>query len=147
MTHQHEGELVVFMLGMTINKWWRVDLWLPTLFAVTPMIDELKDDPDRGMLGFRLVIGSRGPVIIQYWGSLDKLLAYATAKDATHLPRWTKFTRSKGLAKGAVGIWHETFLVDKAESLYIGTPEMGLARATEVVTVTKNSARERIGAK
>jgi hypothetical protein len=147
MTHRHEGELVVFMVGMTLNKWWRVDLWLPTFLAMKPMIEELAAEPSRGMLGFRLLLGPRGPMVVQYWDSLDKLLAYAKATDAAHLPRWAKFNRSAGLAKGAVGIWHETFLVDKAESLYIGTPEMGLPRATEVIAVTNNSARERIGVK
>jgi hypothetical protein len=29
MTHRHDGEVVVFLVGMTINKPWRPDLWWP----------------------------------------------------------------------------------------------------------------------
>ena len=32
-----------------------------------------------------------------------------------------------------MGIWHETFLVERAESLYAGMPASGLAKATESV--------------
>jgi hypothetical protein len=135
---------VVFLIGMTINKWWRPDLWLPTFLAMPPMLRELQRKPGLGMLGFRLTLELRGPTLIQYWSSLDELYAYASEKDAEHRPAWTKFNRSAGRAKGAVGVWHETFLVDRAESIYVGTPEMGLARFTERVAVTRNSARERI---
>ncbi|MSS00345.1 DUF4188 domain-containing protein [Arthrobacter sp. BL-252-APC-1A] len=31
---------------------------------------------------------------------------------------------------GAVGIWHETYAVDRAESMYVGMPVTGLAAAT-----------------
>jgi hypothetical protein len=27
MTHEYDGELVVFLIGMYINKPWRPDLW------------------------------------------------------------------------------------------------------------------------
>ncbi|ONI91185.1 hypothetical protein ALI144C_01665 [Actinosynnema sp. ALI-1.44] len=145
MTHQHDGELVVFLIGMTINKPWRPDLWLPTARAMGPMIKELVRDPELGLLGYEQSISSRGPVLIQYWSSLEKLYAYASAQDAEHRPAWAKFNRRAAKANGVVGIWHETFLVDKAESVYNATPLMGLAKATELVPVTRNSARERIG--
>jgi hypothetical protein len=135
---------VDFLIGMTINKWWRPDLWLPTLLAMQPMLRELEREPSWGMVGYRPVLELRGPTLIQYWTSLDKLYAYASHKDAEHRPAWTKFNRSAGKAKGAVGVWHETFLVDKAESIYVGTPAIGLARFTKQVPVTRNSARERI---
>jgi hypothetical protein len=143
-THRHEGELVVFLIGMTVNRWWRPDLWLPTFLAMRPKLVELTRNPDWGMLGYRLTLERTGPTLIQYWSSLDKLYAYASDKDAVHRPAWAKFNKSAGLARGVAGVWHETFLVDKAESIYVGTPEMGLARFTEQVPVTRNSARERI---
>lgn len=144
MTHKHEGELVVFLIGMTVNKPWRPDLWLPTMRAMRPMIKELVRDPGLGLLGYELSMGLRGPVVVQYWSSIDKLYAYASNPDAKHRPAWAKFNRAAAKAGGVVGIWHETFLVDKSESLYYATPEMGLAKATERVPVVRNSARERI---
>ena len=29
MTHRYDGDLVLFLIGMRINKPWRPDMWLP----------------------------------------------------------------------------------------------------------------------
>jgi hypothetical protein len=147
-THHHEGELVVFLIGMTINRWWRVDLWLPTFLAMPGMLRELASDPESGMLGFRLTLEGAKPTIIQYWDSVEKLYAYASDREALHRPAWAAFNRRARKAPGAVGVWHETFHVERAESVYVGTPEMGLAKATERVPVGAGmqTARERIEA-
>jgi Domain of unknown function (DUF4188) len=44
---------------------------------------------------------------------------------------------------GAVGIWHETFIVERAESMYVGTPAMGLPAATKIISVEKRHHRAR----
>lgn len=134
----------MFLIGMTINRPWRPDQWLPTLVAMAPMLRELDKDPELGLLGYELTIGLRGPTLVQYWSSLEKLYAYASKSDAEHRPAWAKFNRRAAKAKGAVGVWHETYAVDKHESVYVETPRMGLAKATEHVEVVRNSARERI---
>nr|WP_042194056.1 DUF4188 domain-containing protein [Kibdelosporangium sp. MJ126-NF4]CEL21051.1 hypothetical protein [Kibdelosporangium sp. MJ126-NF4]CTQ95435.1 hypothetical protein [Kibdelosporangium sp. MJ126-NF4] len=146
MTHRHDDELVVFLIGMTVNKVWRPDVWLPTMMAMRPMIRELETNPELGFLGYEQSMSTRGPVLVQYWSSLDKLYAYATSRDAEHRPAWTTLNRRVAKAGPVVGIWHETFVVDKAESVYAGAPPMGLAKATERVPVTRNSARERMAA-
>jgi hypothetical protein len=50
-------------------------------------------------------------------------------------------------APGSVGIWHETYVVDRAESIYSGMPASGLAAATAVVPVARRgeTARQRLG--
>lgn len=141
MTHAHEGPLVVFLIGMRVNKPWRPDLWLPTFAAMPPMLRELASDPDSGMLGFRTVVGAGGPTVIQWWDSKDKLYAYASARDAEHRPAWTAFNRRARKAPGAVGIWHETYEVARAESIYVGMPATGLGRATSLVPVGRNADR------
>jgi hypothetical protein len=40
-----------------------------------------------------------------------------------------------------VGIWHETFIVESAETLYASTRPMGLAGATEVVPIVSRHDR------
>lgn len=147
MTHEYDGELIVFMIGMTINKWWRIDRWLPVFRAMPPMLAELSRNPDSGLLGYRLIFGLRGPWLVQYWDSLDKLYDYAGDPTAEHRPAWAAFNRSARSAAGAVGIWHETYVVDQAESIYVNTPLQGLARATAIRPVTRrlDSARERVG--
>jgi hypothetical protein len=42
MTHDYDGELVVFLIGMRINKPWRPDLWLPVFGAMPAMLAELR---------------------------------------------------------------------------------------------------------
>ena len=33
--------LVVFLIGMRINKWWKIHQWLPVFLAMPKMIKEL----------------------------------------------------------------------------------------------------------
>ncbi|MDQ0614455.1 hypothetical protein QF046_002096 [Microbacterium sp. W4I4] len=109
MTHQHEGELVVFHIGMQINRWWRPDLWLPAFLAMPRMLRELSTDKESGFLGYELLFGRGGPYVVQYWSSIDQLYAYASAPSQEHRPAWTAFNRAAHKAPGAVGVWHETF--------------------------------------
>lgn len=143
MTHRHEGELVAFHIGMQINRWWRPDLWLPVFFAMPGMLRELSENPESGMLGFQLLFGRGGPFVVQYWSSTDKLYAYAADPAAQHRPAWTRFNQRARRAPGAVGIWHETMLIARAESVYVSTPPMGLAAATDVVPVGPRHERAR----
>lgn len=147
MTHDYDGELVVFLIGMSINKWWRPDKWLPVFRAMPGMLAELSRDQDSGLLDYRLVFDPRGPWLVQYWSSLDKLYAYAADPQAAHRPAWSAFNRTARNAPGAVGIWHETFAVSRAESVYVNSAPQGLLKATagRPVTAQSNRARQRIG--
>jgi len=141
MTHRYDGELVVFHIGMQINKPWRPDLWLPVFGAMPRMLRELSMDPDSGFLGYSLLMGRGGPYVVQYWSSAQKLYAYASNPSAEHRPAWTAFNKAARKAPGAVGIWHETFIVERAETIYGSTRPMGLAGATEVVPVERRHDR------
>ncbi|MFB2585265.1 DUF4188 domain-containing protein [Herbiconiux liukaitaii] len=141
MTHEHSGELVVFLIGMRVNRPWRVDLWAPAFAAMPRMLRELMSDPESGLAGVRFTVGQRGPVIVQYWTSLEKLYAYASDSTSEHRPAWAAFNRRARKAPGAVGIWHETFAVERAESMYVDMPVSGLAAATREVAVSPSRDR------
>jgi Domain of unknown function (DUF4188) len=147
MTHDYDGDLVVFLIGMRINKPWRPDLWMPVFLAMGPMLAELSKDKDSGLLGYRLTFGAGGPLVVQYWSSHEKLYAYASDRNAEHRPAWAAFNRRARKSPGAVGIWHETYVVERAESIYSGMPASGLAAATSVVPVARRgeTARQRLG--
>lgn len=147
MTHDYEGELVVFLIGMRINRLWRPDLWWPVFQAMPGMLRELMTDPESGLMGYRLTVGRGGPLLVQYWNSHELLYAYASNPNAEHRPAWTRFNRMIRKVPGAVGIWHETYVVDRAESIYSGMPASGLAAATSAVPVARrgDTARERLG--
>jgi hypothetical protein len=147
MTHDYDGDLVVFLIGMRINKPWRPDLWLPVFRAMPKMLAELSKDKDSGLLSYRITFGAGGPLVVQYWNSHEKLYRFATDRNAAHRPAWAEFNRRARKAPGAVGIWHETYVVERAESIYSGMPVSGLAAATSSVPVARRgeTAAERLG--
>lgn len=142
-SHDHTGELTVFIIGMRINRWLRPDAWLPVVTAMPPMLSELYRDPTSGFLGHQMSVNSRGPVLIQYWRSPEDLYAYASRHDAEHRPAWAAFNRRARTCPGAVGIWHETYQVAKVESVYVDMPPTGLAAATSAVQITGGRDRAR----
>ena len=100
-THDYDGDLVVFLIGMGINKPWRPDLWLPVFLAMPAMLAELSKDKDSGLLGYRLTFGAGGPLLVQYWNSHEKLYRYASDRNAAHRPAWAAFNRRARNAPGA----------------------------------------------
>jgi len=143
MTHDYDGELVVFLIGMRINKPWRPDLWLPAFLAMPAMLKELLSDPTSGLLGSHLTFGANGPLLVQYWSSHELLYAYASDPNAVHRPAWAGFHRRVRARPDAVGIWHETFVVGRAETLYYAMPPFGLAGATAAVPVSRRGETAR----
>ena len=141
-----DGDFVVFLIGMRINKPWKVHKWLPVFLAMPKMLKELKQRPESGFLGHIFA----PKVIVQYWRSFDHLEAYARARDRQHWPAWVAFNRLMKDSRGDVGIWHETYLIraGEYENIYSGTPLMGLGKAARLADVAggAEAARGRLGA-
>lgn len=137
VTDGYEGPLVVFMIGMRVNRWRRVRTWWPVFTAMPAMLRELSREKERGLLGFQSLVGRHGPVLVQYWRSTDSLLAYAHDREAAHRPAWRAYNERARAAAGVVGIWHETYQVATGahETIYAGMPPTGLATATSAVPV------------
>jgi hypothetical protein len=149
-TAKADGEFVVFLIGMRINKPLRVHKWLPVFLAMRPMVSELQDHPEKGLIHAQFSFIGPSPAVIQYWRSFEHLADYARNPDALHLPAWKKFNQAVR-GSGDVGIWHETYRVnaDRSESIYGNMPRWGLAEAFEQVPVgstTGQSAAKRMGA-
>lgn len=144
-----EGDFVVFLIGMRINRYHRPDHWWPVFTAMPRMLRELSTGSPAGLLAFRTVLaGPRSFDVIQYWRSWGELHAYARNRDATHFPAWVEFNRR--LAKSrSVGIWHETFLVKDGsyEGIYNNMPPHGLGKAGELVPAkgARRTAKGRLG--
>lgn len=143
LTHDYDGELVVFLIGMRIRQWWRPRVWGPVFATMPPMLRELSRDPDSGLLGYRLIMDPKGPWSVQYWSSLEKLYAYASDPQAQHRPAWADFNRRARRAPDVVGVWHETYPVSHAESVYVGMPPLGLAEFAGARPVTSRGDRAR----
>ena len=145
LTAEMDGDFVVFLIGMRINKPWKIHKWLPVVRAMPRMVRELMTKPDSGLLSYELWFG-RITIMVQYWRSTEQLLAYATNKDAEHLPAWKAFNQSVGTT-GDVGIWHETYKVSPGsfENVYANMPAFGLGKAGKLYPASGNrySARDR----
>ncbi|MEU4844498.1 DUF4188 domain-containing protein [Streptomyces gilvosporeus] len=149
MTADGDGEAVVFLVGMRVNSWWAVRSWLPVFLAMPRMIKEQARDRERGMLGYRFLPGLRNFAVLQYWESMDKLLAYAVDQGGEHRPAWTAYNRRARAGRGKVGFWHETYAVPAGsyESIYANMPPHGLGAVRGVVPVGRRGERaaDRLG--
>ena len=73
-----EGDFIVFLIGMRINKFWKVRQMVAASYghamAMPRMLDELraKDRNKTGFLGAEFSLGT----IVQYWRSFEHLEAF-----------------------------------------------------------------------
>ena len=146
MTVNIEGDFVVFLIGMRINRMWKVHKWIPVASAMTKMLKELSSKPESGFLGFQL-FGGIPPAMVQYWRSFEHLEAYAKDRAGIHYPAWKEFN-TKIKSNGDVGIWHETYHVraGEYECVYNNMPKYGLGTIGELVPAVgkKETAAQRM---
>ncbi len=147
LTSNLEGEFVVFLIGVRINRPLMLHKWLPVTRTMPRMLEELHRQPELGFLHAEMWF-SRTTIMVQYWRSMEQLLAYARSKTSAHLPAWQAFNKAVGTS-GSVGIWHETYAASPGtyESMYVGMPPFGLGRAGTLHPATggMQSAAGRLG--
>ncbi|MEO8278385.1 MAG: DUF4188 domain-containing protein [Ideonella sp.] len=119
----------MFLIGMRINKPLLVHKWMPVAAAMPRMLKELFRKPELGFLHAEMWF-SRTTIMLQYWRSMEQLLAYAKDRESDHLPAWQAFNQAVG-SEGSVGIWHETYAASAGsyENIYSNMPAFGLGRA------------------
>jgi Domain of unknown function (DUF4188) len=137
--------MVVVLLGMRFNHWWRVDKWL---FVLLTMIRSLRHlaKHEEGLIAHHSWFG-RTTLTIMYWRSMEELQAFASNPDAPHLAAWRKYVRRIG-EDGSVGAYHEAYQARPGgtDVVYVNMPAFGLAAATEPVKIDtgRNTARQRV---
>jgi hypothetical protein len=140
-----EDGVVVVLIGMRFNHWWRVDKWLFMTLAMNRMLRHLRRQ-DQGLLASYLWFG-RTVLLVQYWRSMAELQAFASSSDAPHLAAWRRYVRKIG-TDGSMGAYHEAYQVKagSSEVVYVNMPAFGLAGALEPVPMdaVRNSARQRV---
>jgi len=149
MTARMEKGFVVFLIGMRVNSFWKINKWLPVAMSMPKMIKELATNPDSGFLGAEQWFG-KTTIMVQYWESFEKLEAYARDRNGQHFPAWAAF--NKNIKKsGEVGIWHETYKVEPGnyEVVYHNMPRFGLGKAGKLIPINSSThaAKERLQTK
>lgn len=149
VTAKLDKPVVLFLIGARFNKLRTLPKWLWFARTMPAMLAELEKEPDAGLLWYRQYISGRTLMVQQYWESFDKLLAYASDKNAEHQPAWARYMRELA-SEGSIGIWHETYLIEpgKFECIYGNMPPFGLAAATAPAKAEGRlaAARERFAA-
>lgn len=135
-----EEGVIVFLIGMRFNHWWRPDKWWFSLYSMIKLLRYL-DNGNEGLLQSRYWFGHT-LLLVQYWRSLDELMAFATDSKAPHAKVWREFNRRIG-NDGSVGIYHETYQIvpGNSEAMYVNMPHFGLGAATQPVAVDKSRDR------
>jgi len=140
-----EGDFVVFLIGARINRLSKLPKYLWFANTMPKMIKELEGRPESGFLGSERLGFT---TLVQYWRSMDQLIAYARDRDRTHYPYWVRFNKEIR-SNGDIGIWHETYVVraGEYECIYNNMPLMGLAKVSRHVdAVGRNTtAQGRLG--
>jgi Domain of unknown function (DUF4188) len=146
MTAVAEEDFVLFLIGMRFNNFFAIHRWLPVFRAMPKMLKELHINRDLGFKSYQMWLG-RTLILVQYWESPEKLIEYAKATDSEHLPAWKAFNK---LAKksNAVGIWHETYVIEKSktENIYVNMPIFGFGKVgnLQVAGGKRNTAQGRL---
>lgn len=147
-TADFDGDFVVFLIGMRVNRVRAVRSWLPVARAMPPMMRLLGARPELGCLGQQSWFG-RTTLLVQYWRDFESLSRFARDDSLPHLEPWRRFNRA-ARSTDAVGFWHETFQVraGRYEAVYVNMPVFGFAAATRHVPVSGRgqTAGLRIGA-
>jgi hypothetical protein len=136
MTATEGQDVVVFLIGMRINRWRAVRQWGSVFFAMPRMLAELRRHPELGLLHAQTFVSGRTIQVVQYWRSSDDLYAYSRSADRKHLPAWRAFNR-RARGNDSVGIFHETYVVPAAnqENVTVNMPPAGLQAAIGAVPV------------
>ena len=110
-TAQVDEPLVVFVIGMRVNRLRAVRKWLPVAREMGPMLRMLYLHSEKGLLHAETFLMWRGVVMVQYWRSFEHLERFARDRDDPHAAAWQRFMRNVG-GDGTVGIFHETYVIE-----------------------------------
>ena len=147
-TADFDDDVVVFLIGMRVNKPWKFWQWMRVGRQMSQMQSQLRENPDLGCLGIEN-FGGRTTLSVQYWRSFEDLDRYSRDPDLAHLQPWRAFNK-KIRDSGDLGIWHETYRVPAGayEAIYGNMNRFGLAAATAHCKVGERgqTAARRIGA-
>jgi hypothetical protein len=135
--------VVVYINGMRLNRLRALPQYLAAGLKAGKMLRELEQDPESGFLGYQpALMGLRHGAAIQYWRSLEDLHRFARERDGSHVPAWQWYNQT-GNAKGGVGFWSETYVVDAdhVETFFRNVDGVGIGEYVDLVPASDRPRR------
>jgi hypothetical protein len=121
--------VVVFLLGIRINRWRGIRHWLPLVLTIPSMLRELASAPEGGLLGYRVLLGPgpRQAMLVQYWRRAEDLHSFARDGAGPHRAAQHRYWWHYG-SSASVGVWHEMLIAAEGahHAMYGNMPPMGL---------------------
>ena len=143
MAAEIDGEYVVYINGMRLNKLRALPNYLRAGLEAARMFERLEADPDSGFLGYLpAYVGLRSGAAIQYWRSLEDVRRFARDPDGPHVPAWRWY--DEGVSDGGgLGFWAELYVVKEGsfETFYRNVPPTGLGEHGRLVPMREHSRR------
>lgn len=139
-TARSEQPLVLFAIGMRINRAFAIHRWLlPTINTIRLWRHMQWQRPD-GYLGGYLYVYWRGVGMTQYWRDFESLIAFSHDKTQPHVAAWQQLAKLTQKDQ-SFGYWHETYTVapGTSEAIYGSMPRFGLAAATDHAPIGRNT--------
>ncbi|MEM9464898.1 MAG: DUF4188 domain-containing protein [Actinomycetota bacterium] len=139
-----DAEVVVFPIGMKINRLWAIHRWArPTVNTVRMWWHVQRNHPD-GYLGGYLFVYARGVGMMQYWRDFDALEAFSRDDTRPHVAAWRQLL-AQTRDDQTFGYWHETYVAGPAtsETIYGSMPPFGLSEAVGATPIAGRSETAR----
>ncbi|WP_434530111.1 DUF4188 domain-containing protein (plasmid) [Haloarcula sp. NS06] len=143
MAAEIDGECVIYINGMRLNKLRALPKYLHAGLEAGRMFKRLEADPDSGFLGYLpAYMGLRSGAAIQYWRSLEDIRRFARDPDGPHIPAWKWYNEEIG-NNGELGFWAELYVVKDGsfETFYRNVPPTGLGEHGTLVPMEEHHRR------
>jgi Domain of unknown function (DUF4188) len=129
--------LVVFAIGMRINRLFAVHRWLRPTINTVRMWRYMQRRRPPGYLNGYVYVYWRGVGMMQYWQDFESLEAFSRDATQPHLAAWRQLA-SQTTRDQTFGYWHETYRVSPGshEAIYGSMPRFGLAAAAEHIPIS-----------
>jgi len=139
MTVQLDESKIVFLIGLRLNKLWKIHRWWRLVLTMPKILKELQQQKVAGFITGNIWYG-RNILMVQYWDDFKSLEEYAKNNSKSHMPIWTYFNL-KILSSADVGVWHETYQIEpgKFEAIYTNMPSYGLGKVGNYVEIDNDS--------
>src|SRR3954452_21733707 len=88
-----DGDFVVFLIGMRVNRPWKLRRTLSVFRQMRPMVNKVAADPSSGFLGAEYVFLYGGPALLPFWRYFEHLGRGVSNPGEAHLPAWRRFNQ------------------------------------------------------